>query len=211
MSQSRVGELLHLLEERWTQQGANFARLLPGASRAELDAAEDQLGFALPQEVREWFGWHNGINPDQQLGGMVTFPNLKVVGALAYSIKDRHTNLFNSPVDPEDDPNGDLMWNPTWLAITSTEKHQLVADCAGAAQDQQPPAPAPAPAPVHYISWWTTNRPWREPSLPSITAMLEIWWQLTEDGLWSYDTKRQAWDRSRYPEIPTEIKATNIA
>ena len=204
MSQSRVGELLHLLEERWIQQGANFARLLPGASRAGLDAVEEQLGLALPQEVREWFGWHNGINPDQQLGGMVTFPNLKVMGALAYSIKDRHTNLFNSPVDPEDDPDGDLVWNPTWLALTSTEKHQLVADCAGASLDRQ------APAPVHYISWWTTNRPWREPSLPSITAMLEIWWQLTEAGLWSYDRDTQDWDQRRYPEIPAEIKDLDI-
>ncbi len=64
-SPGRLTDLLARVE-RWIQQHRpRFARaLLPGATAEQVDAAQQQLGRAFPEEVRELLSWHNGQDPD---------------------------------------------------------------------------------------------------------------------------------------------------
>jgi cell wall assembly regulator SMI1 len=49
-------QLLHALEERWQNQGADTpVRMEPGLSEDEIDRAAAALDFDLPQEIRTLF------------------------------------------------------------------------------------------------------------------------------------------------------------
>jgi cell wall assembly regulator SMI1 len=53
--------MLEALAARWREQGAAIADdLRPGLAEAEMQAAAEPFGLALPAEVRVWWGWHDG-------------------------------------------------------------------------------------------------------------------------------------------------------
>lgn len=58
----RLQSALDRLEAVWREHDPDFAaKLVPGLTAAELDAAEARVGLTFPVELRTWFGWHNGL------------------------------------------------------------------------------------------------------------------------------------------------------
>jgi cell wall assembly regulator SMI1 len=61
----RLSALLGRLEQWLAIHRPGFHRSLePGASPAEVDAVQAELGFRLPEELRTLVGWHNGQGED---------------------------------------------------------------------------------------------------------------------------------------------------
>ena len=204
MGMSRSRELLDLLEARWRQEGAPV-HLAPGANEDELDDAEGRLGFALPQEVRDRFGWHNGHDEDSVDPDVFMFPIRVFPGNLQESIDERAELLADQDRrrGAGDEDESGRSFQPTWLAITQPAKRTIVADCSDGAQDRR------APAPIHVVHHWG-ERPWDTVLMPSLTAMLEVWWQLSEAGIWAFNPDGSGDWVIQNEEIPADLRKTGL-
>jgi hypothetical protein len=78
----------------------------------------------------------------------------------------------------------------------------IVADCAVAVDDRS------AAAPLHIVDFFDAE-PWTTPRMPSITAMLEAWWQLTENGIWRFDRESGEWAHS-IRDVPPQWRDTGL-
>jgi hypothetical protein len=116
-------DLLAALEDRWRMAGVPYLDdLPPGLTDEDIDRQAAPLGFALPDEVRLWYRWHNGSS-----GDYVT--EMRTITSLAHDVE--FTLAFS------DDPH----WPRGWLKVMD-EKPYVAFDCRG---------PADAPVPVwHY-------------------------------------------------------------
>ena len=64
----RLADQLERLERCWRDENPDLVdRLRPGLSSAELDAILDSFDYFVPDELREWWGWHNGLEGDQYI------------------------------------------------------------------------------------------------------------------------------------------------
>jgi cell wall assembly regulator SMI1 len=60
-----MARLLARLEKWLAEHRPHFHRgLLPGATPAELENLRQSLGVPLPESLKAWLAWHNGISPD---------------------------------------------------------------------------------------------------------------------------------------------------
>jgi len=187
--------MLQRLDTFFIEQGAPTAQALrPGLSQAELDAAEVELGFLLPQEVRDWYGWHNGMEEVfEGVEGSVRLPNLKLLTSMRDAVEDRQGFLHLPPEVQQ-------TYRPTWLPITQRDVVTLVVDCAGAAADRQAPAPVSV---IDYADEW-------EQRMPSITAMVQLWTTLIDEGYWRYDHNLGCW-ADTYSQLPPEYRHSDVA
>jgi cell wall assembly regulator SMI1 len=193
---SSLGEMLQRVDRFLREQGSRLANgLLPGASERELAAAEVELGFALPHEVFEWFRWHNGI--DLGLVDSPYLPNGIKLTSLRQAIRGGRKMREEYPSLPQ----AGMVYQPAWLPITAPMETTFVADCSGAATDHT------APAPVHIVDM--EHRNWIEPSAPSITAMLQVWITMIDEGYWRYDSGEDDW-ADTYAEIPLEYRLQGL-
>jgi len=80
--------MLQRLDAFFFEQDAPIAKALrPGLSQVDLDAAEAEVGFPFPQEVRDWYAWHNGV--DEDVPGMIRLPNLMLLSSGREALKNR--------------------------------------------------------------------------------------------------------------------------
>jgi cell wall assembly regulator SMI1 len=196
VEKSPLWQMLQRLDTFFVEQDAPVAQALhPGLSAAELDVAEAELGFPFPQEVRDWYGWHNGM--DEVLDGVegsIRLPNRKLLSSMREAIDARQQFLT-----PGTEIELVEVYEPTWLPITQADVLTIVVDCAGAAKDRQ------APAPVYGIDY---EDDWDQ-QLPSITAMVELWMTLIDQGYWRYDHDLDSW-ADTYAQIPLEYRRTDV-
>jgi cell wall assembly regulator SMI1 len=137
---SELGDRLAAL---WRAQGAPIAQhLAPGLTSAELDGYERSSGLTLPAELRQWWGWHNGVNR-------------AVPGTLPVTSFDG--NILFVPCDPvqpatvhrwarePDDP--DTPRAESWTAVVAAfaelieEGHFIYSAADGRWLDQHKPVP----------------------------------------------------------------------
>ncbi len=65
---STLSDQLARLEGCWQDQNPDLVeRLRPGLSSAELDAILEPFEYFVPDELREWWGWHDGIEGDSSI------------------------------------------------------------------------------------------------------------------------------------------------
>jgi len=188
----RLRQLLGRLEDRWAREGAGIARALrPPATQEHLRRVEAELGVRLPVEVGTWFGWHDGVDVGTDL--QTAPPFLCELVSLATALELRRAFLADTP-RPE------YTYRPTWLPFASSGPNSaFVVDCSG--------GPA-APAPVHVVDY-SVNEPWDDVRAPSLTAAAELWWHLSEQGVYRWSPDDGDWEDNGL-RIPPELRWTGI-
>jgi len=189
---SRLRWLLHRLEERWVAEGAGIAAALrPPVTEEQLRQAEAEIGARLPEEVRVWFGWHDGV--DESAGVQTSLPFLRELVSLDLALDLRWEFLSDAP-RPE------YTYRSAWLPFASAgPSNAFVVDCSGGTA---------ALTPIHIVDFWT-DEPWDIIRTPSLTAVVEMWWQLTEQGIYRWNPQAGGWENNDR-QIPEEFDQTGL-
>jgi cell wall assembly regulator SMI1 len=169
------------LERHWIDSGSPIGRhLRPGATPQAIRAAERELGFVFPEEVRSWWSWHDGaefhaeVRSSRSMGPWV-FEFLPLAEALrsyrmhrdvAQSMADRAPRAYER----------DALWPPTRMVLSDDSLGaSLALDCHD---------PTSATAPVRWFHWeWCQSEAVRKPVLPSLTALVSRWVELFDRGV----------------------------
>ena len=141
--------------------------------------------------MRSWFGWHDGAEEFDDGSGLPPF--LEVPLSLDEAL-DMRARLLREERRP------DYTFRPSWLPFLAGDPNRaLVLDCA---------AGPDGPAPIHDVDVWVAE-PWDAVRVPSLTAAVELWWSLTEQGIYRWDPDEESW-QDNGERIPLELRTTNI-
>ncbi len=194
----RLTAALTSLDQFFHRSGAPIAGALrAGLSDAELDRYETSLGFALPEDVRIWFAWHDGAETVADVvTGCSYLPTLHGLLPLDRAMMFRSRYIEAQVVLPHLDIH---TYDPNWLPITATAGGELTlaADCGGL-----------APAAVHSINV-RGDDDWRTPAAASLTDLAELWVTVASGGYWRWDVSETDW-ADTYGEIPLEWRRTGL-
>jgi cell wall assembly regulator SMI1 len=183
--------MLERLKERWREQDAPILEALqPGLSDARMDELVAPLGISLPDEAREWWGWHNGVpGAAGRIKRRMTaiFEFLSLEDAVTECLELREiARSGGDQVAPG-------IFRPTWLPLAVTMSSP-VAVCETAGDPHQP-------APVYLLDWGGYESSHRVPAADSITEMVGYWLKGYEAGLYTYLPDKGRWyfdfDRER--------------
>jgi SMI1 / KNR4 family (SUKH-1) len=190
-------EQLELLEGLLDEQGAPVVqRLQPPASTEALAAIESYLEISLPQEVRQWWGWHDGtdVEPGElaiqsSLGPLFLFRSAREALSITRECREDAEKVV--PDDP------DRSWGATWLALGNYG--QVACDCA---------VDLGAPTPILDVDYHKAAYP-GAPAARSFGEMVRWWIEALESGAWVYDPKRNRWERHE-ELVPTEREQVGL-
>ena len=114
-SPDTLPELLARLDKWLAKHRRRFAKALrPGATPAEIDALQSELGHALPDELRVWLAWHNGQDPD-------------VFGAFESNwslLSTKQIADVKKELDAQASPN----WNAAWIPFLCDDGNSVCID-----------------------------------------------------------------------------------
>jgi cell wall assembly regulator SMI1 len=157
--------------ERWlaAHAPAILADVRPGASIADIRAAEEQLGCTFPEPVREWFALHNGSESCALMEYWDLYSLDEVVAAWR-SLKGLYdTGFFD---EFHSDPVGPIRrewWHPAWAPVTGEPGgNHLCLDLAPAGGGW-----------VGQVISWVHDDSVREVVAPTFSA----WFEQLADGL----------------------------
>jgi cell wall assembly regulator SMI1 len=88
------------------------AGLLPGAGAGDLDALAQVIGKPLPQELRQWLGWHNGQH-DEMIGSFYEAFNLMSAAQIAAAWQDRSAGPIAG-------------WDSSWIPLLDDYQDDLI-------------------------------------------------------------------------------------
>ena len=184
------GEQLEHLERLLAKQGAPIVQCLqPPASPKALAAVESYLSLPLPNELKQWWGWHDGTNPDVYgsaailIGPFFTFMNSQ------RSITATQERREMAKEIDSDEP--ETYWGSTWLALGTSG----VVSCQCAVESN-------APVPVLDVDYHKAAYPGAV-VCHSLGEMVRWWIEALESGAWRYDKAQNYWERT-YELIPPE-------
>lgn len=161
IDERRLPLLLSALERSWRVVGAPIADCLaPGLPPDEIDSLSAAVGLVLPEGLRIWWGWHNGIRPDatdpERASTGFGFDFISLQEAL-----DNRAELLRDASEPLD-REGQMYWRSTWLPFVGRAGGTLFVDTATYGS-----------SPVRTLTWeWEDLlkvRAW------SITEVVETW------------------------------------
>lgn len=183
-------QLLKLESLLIEQEAPLIQRFAPPATDVALAVVESQLGLALPDELRQWWGWHDGTNVKAQELAVESsigpsFDLMSSVEAVEVSRRLRSEAEEEAPGDP------DSLWASSWIAIGS--QGRVACECNIAVD---------APVPVLDVDYHKAVYPGAV-VCHSVGKMVGWWIEALESGAWRYDTERQRWQR-RYELIAPE-------
>ena len=185
------------LERLLAEQGAPVVgRLQPPATSAAVADVESYLGFPLPTELRQWWGWHNGtdVKPHELAVKGSIGPSYKFLAtdrAVRFSRELRTGAEEDEPEDP------DSLWASSWIAIGS--QGRVACEC-NIHRD--------APVPVLDVDYHKTSKPGAVVA-DSLGEMVRWWIEALESGAWRYDEEHDRWERT-YELIPPERDRTGL-
>jgi cell wall assembly regulator SMI1 len=191
-------ELLLLFERRLREAGSPVARVLqPGLSDAELDVLAATLPVRLPEELRTWYRWHNGLDPSAA-DWTFALGNGRFLTSLQDSLLSYQTCLITWECEELAD---EFTYRPSWWPIAEFDNvDYVVADTAG-----EPGGPCP----VHAIGLRVDKSPdWNPVRAPSLGAMVRLWIQAIDDGWWRWDDDGRRIDT--YQELPEHLIDTEL-
>jgi hypothetical protein len=186
--------LLEQLAARWRTHGLLIVESLrPGLSDAEMDELTEPLGIVLPREARTWWRWHDGASTEG--GGSCNLGPLRLYSPLSDAV--RNTVAIRETmrgVDGELDP----AWRYSWLTMNSGG-HTTVIDCGVGFEEA---------VPARYYRF-------EEPEtgaegVPSMGALVLLYIDAFDRGLWSFDRVRGTWssDRSKLDAVTRDLHLT---
>ncbi|WP_250031840.1 SMI1/KNR4 family protein [Paractinoplanes maris] len=151
--------------------------LRAGLTTEELDAVEASSGLVLPVEMRLWWGWHNGVEPDvpgTRLGAG-PWDLLSLADALKYRAR-----LITLTEEFEEDD--EVRWLPEWLPVVRYDSSYLFVTCG-------------EPRTGHSeVRRWddVPDDPYTVQS-PSWTAAVTVFAEQLESGDYTYSTEESRW------------------
>lgn len=168
--------LLERLKEHWREQGAPILESLqPGLGAAQMDELVAPLAISLPDEAREWWGWHNGVPAAAgRIRRRMTADHefLSLEDAVAECLELRDIARRGGDQVQEG------IFRSTWLPLAVTMSSPVVVcETAGDAH---------GPAPVYLLDWGGHETSHRVPAADSITEMVGYWLKGYEAGLYTY-------------------------
>jgi cell wall assembly regulator SMI1 len=187
LSMDQLRTLERLLAE---QEAPVIKRLQPPASSKAFAAIESEFGLPLPDELRLWWGWHDGtdVKPHERAAKASIGPLFEILGAeeaLKVTCESRKLALEIDPNEPE------VYWGPTWLAIGTDGR---VACDISVRPD--------SPVSVLDVDYHKTAHPGAV-VVQSLGEMVRWWTEALESGAWRYDDEHDRWER-RYELVPPE-------
>jgi cell wall assembly regulator SMI1 len=178
------------------QKAPVVQRLQPPASSEALAAIESYLGLPLPDELRQWWGWHDGtdVKPHERAVKASIGPSFEFLSseeALKMTHEGREIAVDIDPEEPE------TYWGPTWLAIGS---NGMVACDVAVGFD--------APVPVLDVDYHKAAYP-GVVAARSFGEMVQWWIEALESGAWRYDDEHDRWERHSELVLP-ERESTGL-
>ncbi len=189
----RLKRALARLESAWRQQGAPIASCLrPGLSYEAIQAAVVGTGLWVPDELRWWWGWHNGAEEGSGADNLMglTWHFISLEQALDVYRWERQSAPAVEDVDLTEFYEREVLyWRSTWLPVVKGEASvafiDLVDGCEGSA------------SPVRVKSWgWDIDE--LQPQTASLTEAAEFWAWLLEQRYYWWDA---GW-HERLAEVP---------
>jgi cell wall assembly regulator SMI1 len=108
-----LGQLLARLDAWLAKHRRRYHEgLRPGATAEELASLGQELGRPLPEELRQWLGWHNGQN-DDLIGSLVESWTLMSAPEIAAEWKERRKQ-------------SDPPWRDEWVPLLDDGQGDLV-------------------------------------------------------------------------------------
>jgi hypothetical protein len=179
LSIEQLSELEELLEK---QMAPIVSRFRPPASPASFGAIEELIGCPLPDELRQWWAWHDGTNAapgelavSSSIGPFFIFRSADE--GLAITRECRKEAEEVSPDDPG------ARWGSTWIAVGS--HGQVACECA---------VESDAPVPVLDVDYHKAAYPGAVVTR-SLGEMVRWWIEALESGAWRYDNEHNRWER----------------
>jgi cell wall assembly regulator SMI1 len=201
-------DLLEQLRARWQQHGADIVSHLQAGLPAEtMDELVGPLGLELPAEARVWWGWHDGVDAQLDMGngeadigvGLLFFPLEAAV--------DYHREL-RAMVIPELDalhrrfpdriPAVDAHWPAQWLPFTTFGHGSALAlDCS---------VPEGRPCAIYELDW-EDMQAYPAPFAASLGDLVEKAIDAIDRGARFYDRERRRWFTDPEREDTSDWKA----
>lgn len=179
------------LERLLVKQGAPIIRRFqPPASNEALAAVESYLGLSIPDELRQWWEWHDGTDVQgHELAVECSIGPIFSVLSASEAIEASQELRAGAEEDAPEDP--DSCWTLSWIAIGS--QGRVACECD---------IPSDAPVPVLDVDYHKAAYPGAV-VCHSLGKMVRWWIEALESGAWRYDRERNRWDRI-YELIPPE-------
>jgi hypothetical protein len=123
MSRAACASALEAIEGHFRRLRAPVLDYLaPGLTDAEMDALTEAHGFLLPDDVRAWWAWHNGVlqggrTPVHPGRCRLTIQFGGPMASLGQALADRVKWLEAEQQHGADDMLP--LWTPTWLQLTT--------------------------------------------------------------------------------------------
>jgi cell wall assembly regulator SMI1 len=190
-------EQLTKLERLLAEQKAPVVkRFQPPASNYVLAAIESEFELPLPEELRLWWGWHDGtdVKPHERSAKASIGPLFEFLSAEEALKATREAKELAEDIDPNEP---ETYWGRTWLAIGTDGR--VACDLA-----QGPDAPLS----ILDVDYHKTSRPGRSVA-KSLGEMVQWWIEALESGAWRYDDEHDRWER-RYELVPPERDRTGL-
>lgn len=185
---------LATFEQRLVTSGAGIHRyLLPGIPEAEVRRKLSAIGMEPPQELVEWFAWHNGVrDPLYKTSGdgwLLKWAPLSLRDAIA----DWHGR----------DKEEYWEWRSEWLPIALSGPATLAVHCA---------PPQGREATLRCADPWLGLFDEKQvPSFTGFTAVVTWWIEAIDQGWYEYVPAHDLWDTSRAGETPRARALTQLA
>ena len=189
-------ELLAAFEERLARVGAPcVSAFRPGLSEDEMDALTAPLGLRLPEEARQWWGWHDGIpvaELERPIDGQVAPQRHHYALSEAveqYRIGRAEAAYLAKMQPPASDRvpelrNPDYWWAPSWFPLTLSFGW-VVLDCDVGKGE---------PSPLRLLDFAWLNEEVHVPRAASLGQLVEWWIEAMDTGAHVYDARRGRWD-----------------
>ncbi len=188
---------LERLRSVWVERGIPILQhLQPGLSDEVINEQMSALGLHVPEELRTWFGWHNGVAAEVPQYAAQPGPSVR------YCSLSEAANFYNvrraafAKLDPSfivDD------WQREWFPICYGTSPQIIAvDCSPKFGVETP---------VRVLDWH--HEEVKTPKAASLADMVAIWLRAWDSGAYTFDQASRDWHYD-WEVLPLEIDLSRL-
>lgn len=189
------------LEDAWRRAGVPVDDMYaPGIPGDETRSTLSKAGMAAPDEVIEWFAWHDGaVKP--RVGITPLGPTGWTALSLREALKTRDSQAEGADyavehINPNTAPS--YWWADTWLPIAEDGGQGVLAIDLLEGSDT---------CAVRYVIW--SNDKFRSVREDSLADLLNVWLAILRLGGWAWSTELGHWT-GEYTAIPMDLRLRSL-